>query len=348
MSGSSLDGIDMAWVEFSGDLSQLSWKLHAGETISLPLDISTAFTDPTNLTATQMAALDSRYCKWTSEALKGFIQAHSCDIQYIASHGHTLFHNPHAGYTVQLGNGGYLAGHLGIDVISDFRTTDVACGGQGAPFAPIADRYLFEEYNYLLNLGGIANITFTQDAPITAFDICPCNQILNYLANGVDQEYDRGGALARQGQINVRLLEDLNQVDFYQLTPPKSIDNGWISKTYRPILDRYSISVEDKLATTSHHIAHHIDAVVMQYGGKSGKLCVTGGGAFNTKLIEDIGESLQSKSIEIIVPEDDIVNYKEAILMAFMGYLRVMGIPNVIPSVTAATRPTISGAIYRG
>lgn len=348
MSGSSLDGLDMAWVEFSGDLSHMEWHLHAGQTIALPPKIKERFRDVKSLTAHDLAFLDMEFCKWMSDCISQFIKRHSCPIDYVASHGHTLFHHPDHGYTVQLGNGGYIAGRTGVDTIADFRTTDVACGGQGAPFAPIADKHLFTSYTYLLNLGGIANITSNGQESTVAFDICACNQVLNYLAGKKDLPYDDGGKLAKQGKVDIDLLQAMDQIDYYQKPPPKSIDNSWVSTTYFPILDTFTSSIEDKLATVTHHIANQIDNAIQTLGGPDGTLMISGGGAFNTFLIDTLNDILKGRNIDVVIPNDDVINYKEAILIAFMGYLRAMDVSNVLPSVTGASRPTISGAIYRG
>lgn len=348
MSGSSLDGLDMAWVEFSGNLTNIQWHLHAGKTIDLPPKIKQRFQDVHALSGQDLAFLDQEFCTWLANHVLQFKEDYRCPIDYLASHGHTLYHNPRHGYTYQLGNGGYIAGKTGVDTIADFRTTDIACNGQGAPFAPIADKHLFAAYNYLLNLGGIANITSTHEEETIAYDVCPCNQILNYLASKKGRPYDNEGALAKEGSIESSLLKELNTIDYYQKAPPKSIDNTWIAKTYFPILDSYTCAIEDKLATVVLHIATHISESIATLGGSPGKLLVTGGGAFNTFLTHHLELKLKDKNIEVVIPDDNLVNFKEAILIAFMGYLRVMDIPNVLPSVTGSSRPTISGAIYKG
>jgi anhydro-N-acetylmuramic acid kinase len=267
------------------------------------------------------------------------------EVDLIASHGHTVFHFPDEHFTTQIGDGSALAVSIGIKVACDFRSADVALGGQGTPIVPAGDLLLFQEYNYLLNLGGIANLTVKSAGDnIVAFDICAANQVLNHYAAQKGQEYDDGGKIAASGSLNEPLLAVLNKLAYYQRAHPKSLDNGFSRDVIIPLIERYDISIADKLHTYSEHIATqialHISRAVIP---ASGKLLVTGGGAFNTYLIERIANHTP---LLVEVPSQEIIKYKEALVMAFLGVLRWRNEPNVFSSVTGSSRDSVGGALY--
>ncbi|MFW5831896.1 MAG: anhydro-N-acetylmuramic acid kinase, partial [Prolixibacteraceae bacterium] len=225
--------------------------------------------------------------------------------------------------------------------IADFRTGDVALGGQGAPLVPVGDRLLFSQYESCLNLGGFANISFEKEGKRVAFDICPANFILNDLARKLGKSFDESGELGRQGTIDNQLLEKLNRLDFYTQTPPKSLGKEWMDSHFFPIIEESNLSVQDKLRTAYEHIAIQI----AKTAPAEGKMLVTGGGAFNTFLLEKFKEYMKC---EIIIPSSEIINYKEALVFAFLGLLRHLGEINCYASVTGASRDSSSGVIFEG
>ncbi len=258
----------------------------------------------------------------------------------IASHGHTVFHNPEKGFTLQTGNGQVIANTTGKTVVNNFRTKDIILGGQGAPLVPIGDTLLFNRFDYCLNLGGIANISFDKDDSRIGFDTGPANQILNYLSNQLGYEFDEGGRYAQLGKLNNELFDKLNEVSFCTDRYPKSLNNLTVKEVFLPIIEKSSASVEDKLYTTCKHIAYQINKSIKQ---KRSKILVTGGGARNTFLVNAIKNETGS---DIIIPEEKVIDYKEALIFAFMGVLRIKGEINCLCSVTGSISDSCTGEVY--
>lgn len=269
-----------------------------------------------------------------------FTKAHNLQAELVASHGHTIFHQPEKAFTFQLGHGASIAAETGITTVADFRSGDVALGGQGAPLVPVGDRLLFNDYNMCLNLGGFANISYEENHKRIAFDICPVNILLNDLAMRLGKQYDAGGALGRTGRVDDKLLSRLNHLDFYREKPPKSLGREWLDTYFIPLLDESTIPVKDKLHTLYEHIAIQIAGV----SKKNGRILITGGGTFNTFLLERIKEHI---AVEMVIPADTIINYKEALIFAFLGLLRYLGEINCYASVTGAKRDSSTGVIYQ-
>ncbi len=241
MSGTSLDGVDMAYCIFRFDLS---WKFEIilAETIHYPSNWIEKLTDAINLNDQSISNLDIEYGKFLGKHTSNFIQSNNLNPDFISSHGHTIFHQPEKGYTLQIGEGRSISQTVGLPVVYDFRTLDVQLGGQGAPLVPVGDRLLFPEYDYCLNLGGIANISFEKDNKRIAFDICPCNQVLNKFAQEVGKEYDAFGNMARQGNIDQKLLQKLNSLEYYSDDPPKSLGREWVDAVFLPYVNESKIS----------------------------------------------------------------------------------------------------------
>lgn len=341
MSGSSMDGVDLAYCEFEDNIDNWSYLILAAETIPYNekwrVRLSQLYKQPAHL----YPKTDLFYGKYLGQLVNDFIQTHSLTPDLISSHGHTVFHQPEAGFTAQVGNGAAIHAETGLPVVCDFRTVDVMLGGQGAPLVPIGDRKLFAAYDACLNLGGFANISFTQNGSVKAFDIGPCNIILNRIARNMELPYDNKGEIAAKGQVHEGLLDALNELDFYQLDHAKSLGREWINAVFWPVTRVYELSHEDKLATFSEHIADQISNVINKAGVK--KVFVTGGGAFNDNMLSRVRTKVQA---DIIVPEEHIVNYKEALIFAFLGVLRIRNQVNCLRSVTGATRDNIGGSLF--
>jgi anhydro-N-acetylmuramic acid kinase len=266
----------------------------------------------------------------------------------VSAHGHTIFHNPAAGYTFQIGSGASLYAACTIPVVTDLRSVDVAFGGQGAPLVPLGDELLFGTYSGCLNLGGIANISYKSDHKNVAFDICPVNILLNAYALKIGEKYDDGGHTAKSGKPIPALIEQLNGLNYYKQPAPKSLGREWVDAVVFPIIEQYmSHSIEDILHTLVIHSAQQIAVCLSALPVKEGKqqLLITGGGAFNTFLIESI-KSFSGKNIELIIPDVDTIQFKEAIIFGFLGLLRMYNIPNAKSTVTGASADTIGGAVY--
>ncbi len=345
MSGTSLDGLDIAYCHFSENLSQNKWtfEIKQATTVEYPKDLAKRLRNAQHSRALELIRLHKEYGEFIARKILEFLDKKNLTRpDLIASHGHTIFHYPEAGINFQIGDGAVISAITGITTVSDFRSQDIALGGQGAPLVPMGDKILFAEYSLLLNLGGFSNITVQE--PFIAFDICPVNFALNYFARKFGMNYDRDGQLGRQGQIYQPLLQALNQLDYYTLQPPKSLSDHWFEQYFLDQVERYKIPVLDKLRTVYEHIAAKISEVLNHYGGK---VLVTGGGAKNKFLMELISQKI-NKNVQIHIPGEQLIDYKEALVFAFLGLLRYRGEHNIDRQITGAQRSISSGAVYLG
>jgi anhydro-N-acetylmuramic acid kinase len=286
------------------------------------------------------------YGTWLGEQVKVFVKAQNLDVDYIASHGHTTHHQPQKGLTFQVGSGQHLANICGIKTICDFRTNDVALQGQGAPLVPIGDQIFFSEYDFCLNLGGISNVSFEKDGKRIAYDIGLANMILNYITQKINLAYDKGGKMASEGSINTKMLEALNGLEYYSLPFPKSIGYEWFVKEVVPIVEDTKDNLENLLHTGVHHICEKVaEQLKLNNTKNNAKLLVTGGGALNDFLIKTLQEKLGS-AIKIHIPSKIIIEFKEALVFALMGILRLEEKTNVLSSVTGAQKDSCSGVIF--
>lgn len=338
MSGTSLDGIDLAAVEFDSNNSK-KFNIIAATTIPYSAEWKKKLQNSSSLSAYDFLKLHKEYGSYIGTLINQFLKSTSLSIDYIASHGHTVFHEPQHRLNFQLGDGAFIASTTGITTISDFRTLDIALGGQGAPLVPIGDEILFSEYDYCLNIGGIANISFKQSDKRIAYDICPANMVLNYIAQQAGFEYDNKGMMASKGQIHNKLLIQLNQLDYYQQSYPKSLGREWVEHFFYPLIRSYQLSNENLLCTLCEHIAMQIGNNIPSHG----KLLITGGGAYNDFLISRVKAHTSAK---VVIPEPLIINYKEALIFAFLGLLRVKHQPNTLSSVTGAKTNVCSGIVH--
>lgn len=340
MSGTSLDGLDLALCHFVKDTGW-NYKVVAATTIEHTDALREKLADAITLSAYEFSILNVELGRHIAAKVNEFLATQNIKPDFIASHGHTTFHQPQSGLTVQIGSGAVIAAQTGITTVCDFRTVDVALGGQGAPLVPIGDELLFAQYDACLNLGGISNISFNSEGKRLAFDISPCNMALNHLASLIDLKYDKDGENARKGNLNIDLLNKLNSIDYYKKTGAKSLGKEWFDTEFLPCLDAASISVYDKLRTVTEHIAIQFQQVL--HFNHQAKILVTGGGARNVFLIERMADiSRQS----IIVPDAETVDFKEAIIFAFLGVLRMRGEVNCLKNVTGATVDNCGGCIY--
>lgn len=340
MSGSSLDGLDIACVNFSHDNKRWFFQIVEAGNVPYSEEWKNKLSEAFNKNESELKDLDIEYGKYIGSVTKRFIDKYELEPKLIASHGHTIFHIPENSYTLQIGDGQEIANATGITTINDFRTEDVSKGGQGAPLVPIGDKFLFADFPICLNIGGIANVSYDIDNKRIAYDICMANQLLNYLANKLGYDYDNNGQFARQGNINQDLLNLLNNNSYYDKAAPKSLGREFFENYQHQIIDNSSLPVRDLLATATEHIAYQI--VKATNSLEKTKMLITGGGAKNNFLIERI--SKMSKH-EIIIPDTMIIDYKEALIFAFLGTLKMEGKINVLSSVTGASSDSSSGKI---
>jgi len=339
MSGTSLDGIDIINVSFSFNKCW-SFKIHNAETIKYSNEWKLVLSQLVKTPMNQLKAIDSKYSEYLVTVISNFINKNSLEaIDFISSHGHTALHQPENGLTYQIGNQQILADVLNKKIICDFRVQNVAYGGQGAPLVPIGDRLLFNDYEYCLNLGGFANISYELNNERIAFDICPVNIVLNYYVSKLKMEYDDKGQLASTGNINEDLLFKLNALQFYNEKAPKSLGLEWVELNVFPLIELFKLQTEDILRTYIEHVAIQISKIILH---KKRKVLVTGGGVYNDFLMHRI--ECFSKS-EIVIPSDEIVEYKEALIFGLLGVLKEINEVNCLKSVTGAKQDHSSGKI---
>ena len=337
MSGTSLDGLDIAYCEFT---KAINWSFKILETTTINYDKKwkSRLQNCMAYNENDLQSLDIDLGVFWGTETQNFIQKNKLKVDFIASHGHTVFHQPDKGITLQIGNAFELSQKTKCNIISDFRSIDVKKGGQGAPLVPIGDKMLFSEFQYCLNLGGISNVSFDNGkANRIAFDISPCNLILNYYANKKGYEFDENGNIAKTGNINNALLDTLNALEYYKLDAPKSLGKENIEQTFLPILENLNITIEDKLNTFVTHIGIQIGKQL-----KGGKTLITGGGAYNSFLIENIRKNTNTT---IVLGNDELISFKEALIFAFLGVLKKREEINILNSYTGAKENSIAGII---
>ncbi len=339
MSGTSLDGLDIAYCEFR---EEETWKYQIQHAITVPYpeDWRVRMLGLSSLAAKELVIFHAEFGRYCGLRVSEFLKARNLEADFIASHGHTVFHQPADAYTFQAGDGAALCAAAGLAVVCDFRSMDVALGGQGAPLVPLGDKVLFAEYDYCLNLGGISNVSFEKNGARVASDIGVCNILLNELAGLRGKLFDEDGSMARAGKCSREMLKELNALTYYSLPFPKSLGREDLESTIMDIFRRntFSLTPEDLMATAVEHIAQQTGPFL-----SGGKILLTGGGSFNHFLTERIAHYSTS---QIVIPEQLLVNYKEALIFAFLGLRRWRNEFNCLKSVTGASRDSIGGAIY--
>ena len=338
MSGTSLDGVDLAYCIF--DKKQGKWEFDIIKSISIEYDPrwKQRLIEAPKLSAEDLVKLDFEYGEYLGKLVSAFIIRQRLKPTLIASHGHTIFHNPAQGYTLQIGKGSAIAAQTNCPVINDFRSQDIALGGQGAPLVPIGDQLLFSQYDACLNLGGVANISTIKDNNRVAWDISFCNMPMNYLMQEFGKDYDFEGEFAAKGSVDNELLKELNTIEYYKLSNPKSLGREQFEDYILPMLNSHNLSTYDKLSTWVEHIAIQIASNF----NDSKRVLITGGGALNKYLIERISANTKA---ELIIPQEQLIEQKEALIFAFLGVLKMEGEINTLSSVTGAAKDHCAGVI---
>lgn len=339
MSGTSLDGIDIIYAIYNFH-KDWSFKIHHAETLKYSTKWKTDLSNLVNKSLEELKELDICYSEYLANVIKTFIAKYNLnEIDFVSSHGHTALHQPENKLTYQIGNRTILSDKLQQKVICDFRVQDVEYGGQGAPLVPIGDRLLFYNYDYCLNLGGFANVSFEENEKRIAFDICPANIVINHYVSKINLEYDDRGRIASKGNVHEGLLKQLNQFEFYKQSAPKSLGLEWVKEYILPTIDGFKLKIEDILRTFTEHISIQIALVLKD---KETSTLITGGGAYNDFLIEQL--KLKTKS-KIIIPDNQIIEFKEALVFGLLGILRDRNEINCLKSVTGASKDHSSGKI---
>lgn len=341
MSGTSLDGLDVVLCSFGENGDRYSYEILQSVDIPFDPELQERLRSSMDLSGRELMILDHDFALYCASHVNRLIKKWGVIPHYIASHGHTVFHEPSRGITSQIGSGAVIAAQTGITTISDFRSTDVALGGQGAPLVPVGDHLLFPDYDVCLNLGGIANGSFLKNNIRIAFDITVCNMALNLLAEQLGFPYDAQGNIAKSGTIIPEILMEINRLPYFNQLPPKSLGKEWFVQNIEPFLIQNLFPIPDLLATMVEHISFKISEILPQ----KGSVLVTGGGALNAFLIDSIRAKTEAK---IVLPQLELIQFKEALVFAFLGYLRLQNECNVWSDVTGASRNSCSGAVYLG
>lgn len=351
MSGTSLDGVDLAHIEFRLKDFKWTFKILESETIGYSQSWINHLKLAVDYPETELEKLNAAYTKLLATIISDFIEKHKIkNLDAVCSHGHTILHQPDKGLTLQIGNLPEISSLIKQTVVCDFRVQDVKLGGQGAPLVPIGDRILFSEYDYCMNLGGFSNVSFEQNGERIAFDISPVNTVLNYYANQLGLNYDDKGKISRTGKVNENLLSKLNALDYYQQKFPKSLGFEFVKEIILPLIEKYEIPIADKLRTFTEHIAFQTALALdcFRHGGqvetRNGRILITGGGAYNEFIIECIQSNLPE--MQIIIPSAKILEFKEALIFALLGVLKLRDEINILGSVTGAKKDHSSGEIY--
>lgn len=341
MSGSSMDGLDLAYCELEFMNQKWTFRIGPAETIPYDEKWKVRLTQLEHQPAFIYPKTDLFYGKYIGQCINAFIKKNNLKVDLIASHGHTVFHQPENGFTAQIGNGASIHAETGLPVVSDFRTVDVMLGGQGAPLVPMGDKVLFSEYDACLNLGGFANISYRKEGKMKAFDVCPCNIMLNRIAEKQGKEFDEDGKMAASGTIHPELLNQLNALEFYQKQGAKSLGKEWVNHTIWPVVLKHNLPDQNILATFVEHIVVQLSRVIEESNAQT--VLVTGGGAFNDFLMEQLQHNVKAKCV---IPDTQTIAFKEALIFAFLGVLKIRGEENVLSEVTGSSRNNIGGALW--
>ncbi|MBT7553717.1 MAG: anhydro-N-acetylmuramic acid kinase [Flavobacteriaceae bacterium] len=342
MSGTSLDGLDICFVSFKKS-NYSKYNIINSKTYSYNEKWIEKLKKSIFLNKQELKKIDIEYGTLISNYLKEFISEFSIDkIDLISSHGHTVFHEPNKGKTLQIGDGKTINKIVKTDVVCDFRTQDVEYKGQGAPLVPIGDLHLFSNYKFCLNLGGFSNVSIKDNNKIKAFDICPVNTVLNHYSKKMGYTFDQDGVLSKKGTVNLDLLNQLNQMSFYNKLGPKSLGIEFVKSKVIPLIDSHILNPKDILRTYIEHISDQISKSIGSYFND--RILISGGGTYNNTLIDSIKTKVKSK---VIIPDSQIIDYKEALIFAYMGLLKSKEKINCLKSVTGAIKDHSSGKIFR-
>lgn len=343
MSGTSLDGVDLAYCKFIFKNNTWEYQILQTECIHYDQQWKNKLSNAENENALAISKLDVELGKYFAKLINDFIDKNKiANVDFIASHGHTIFHQPEHHLTLQIGSGASISANTGISTVCDFRTMDVSMGGQGAPLVPIGDRDLFSDFDFCLNIGGIANVSYDLNGERLAYDICPANMMLNNYLPDKQSMFDHSGAIARAGSCNHELLIELNKLSYYKQEPPKSLGKEWVLANIYTLISNFKLNNQDILATLVEHIAIQI-AANCKNASRNPKVLITGGGAYHNYLIERIKFHT---SAQIIIPEAELIEFKEALIFAFLGVLRMRDENNCLASVTGAKKDNCGGAVY--
>lgn len=341
MAGSSADGVSIALVRLSRHPKGWAYTLLEGHTLPYPPHLREQLLALPTLSAQELLALSISYTDWTAEAISECFAGRVYDL--ISWHPHNVLHKPQQGLSWSLGDPERLRVLLGKPVVTHFRARDIASGGTGAPLIPNADQSLFAPYETLLNLGGIANLTHLPTR--TAYDVCPCNQLLNALARAYDPAltYDAEGSIAQTGTYVPELAEQFRAHPFLRKSPPKALDNTTVQQDFIGPFLHHPACWKDKLHTATRVTAETLVEALQQAGAR--RFTLTGGGTRNTFLRNLLIQQAHAIGIFYQAAPPSLIEYREAIGFALLGMLRWLGLPNTYPAWTGACQAHSSGTL---
>lgn len=342
MSGSSCDGLDISLCEYKLENDHWSFEIIKTHTEEYSKTWKSRLMNCRNLTGNELRELDLQFGHLIGSSVNNFLKSYSEKIDIISSHGHTVFHDVSNKYNLQIGDGHAISALTETDVVYDFRTLDIQKGGQGAPLVPMGDILLFSDYEACLNLGGIANVTINKGEIVTAFDVCPFNQLLNACAIKLGHEFDEDGKIGQQGNLIKELKKELENWGYY-LKGDTSISNEQIANELLPLINLYS-NTPDTLFTLYDHFSEQIANQVNKYLTKEDRILLSGGGAYNLYFIQLLEERINAS---VIVPGKGLIEHKEAIIFAFLGILRIRNEINCLSSITGSTSDSVCGAFIK-
>ena len=345
MSGTSLDGLDIAYCEFEVSEEHYGFKIICAETINYSEEWKNKLTFNSEISAYELKKLDLEFGSWIGIRVNDFIKANQLKPDFIASHGHTWFHEPENRINMQIGDGYEIFRITEIPVINDFRSLDIRLGGQGAPLVPIGDEMLFPAYDCCVNLGGFANISGKVADRRISFDVMPFNLLLNYWSRKLGLAFDAYGKIASSGKLIASLKSDLEKLKYFSDPPPKSLGVEWLNKEVFPLIESYEDQPVSDLMNT--YTLFSAEQLLQSFDvfDKCQTVLLTGGGAYNRYFVEQL-KLMTGGSAKIILPEPEIIDFKEAMVFAFLGLLRLDNKINCLNQVTGASKSVSGGMIY--
>lgn len=363
MSGTSMDAVDAALVGFTGEKASLLEFHQLPYPEELRADLLPACHPQIYLSLEDYGRLSIRIGRLFAEAVQRLINKagiQADQITAIGSHGQTILHRPKAldPFTLQIGDPSTIASLTGITTIADFRSLDIAAGGQGAPLTPAFHEAQFRDSSVnrvVLNIGGIANITVLPadpHLPVTGFDTGPGNTLLDSWAQKhLGTPFDKEGQWARRGTVQPELLQNLKLDPYFQIPPPKSTGRDYFNLDWLGrILNRMATPPPpaDVQASLVRLTADTIAAAIERYAPATQEILVCGGGAHNLILIQALRAALDPRLVDSTTRYGLSPNCIEAVAFAWLAKRRLEGLPGNLPSVTGARRPLVLGAIYAG
>ncbi|MCX7513431.1 anhydro-N-acetylmuramic acid kinase [Frateuria sp. STR12] len=357
ISGTSADGIDVALVSFDQGMPQLRAALTHPWPHALRERVLAMAQDLVAFDLDDFGQLDVAIGRHFAEAARRLLETSGTPataVRALGSHGQTLRHRPggESPFTLQLGDPSVIAESCGIDVVADFRRADVAAGGQGAPLLPAVHAMLLgqaEHTRVVLNLGGIANITVLDaDGRVLGFDTGPANGLLDaWCMEQRGEPFDRDGAFAAAGQVDLALLEGLLDEPYFALPPPKSTGRehfhlAWLLRQPRVT----QLAPVDVQATLLELTAHTVADAIEAHAAAATEVLVCGGGVHNSRLMQRLAEWLAPRRVASTAEYGIDPDYLEAAAFAWLARQRLLGLPGNLPAVTGARGPRVLGAVY--